>query len=516
MLKSTVPDFDSVEMMQAQLLFLRFMFDVPEGRVIADYQKVVDLGCNGLIEVCRGHLAKIGQPLDAKAYDLYNFYQGTILALEGVIAFANNYADEAERQAKACKSAERAAELFRIAEICRKVPAEPAETFQEAVQSWWFAHLCIFIELNGRGMSPGRLDQYLYRPYLASKAAGGVTDEEVLEYFELMRIKCTELTRAHATFTESYLGGSIYQNLTLGGVDRYGRPAENELSRLVLKPASRAHLAAHAVRALARRHVQGVQGRRGRMHQGRQRLSGALHDKMGTERFMKVTGATLEDARDWAPCGCVDMQICGKRMPMYAVNPTNNMKVLELVMHNGVNPVTGDRIVKTSIDFDTATYEEIVEEYDRVLRYVVRREEEYWNTIMAVHNALGLVHPLLKRASGRLPGERRRRLRRRLPLQRRGLRHLRRLRERGQQPGVHQEERVRGEGASRWPSSARPSTPTSKATTTSARHALTPRNTATTTTTWTTSSWTSTTAGRTPPPKWRTGWAASGRRARSR
>ena len=114
------------------------------------------------------------------------------------------------------------------------------------------------------------------------------------------------------------------------------------------------------------------------------------------------------------------MQICGKRMPMYAVNPTNNMKVLELVMHNGVNPVTGDRIVKTSIDFDTATYEEIVEEYDRVLRYVVRREEEYWNTIMAVHNALGLGPPLLKRASGRLPGERRRRLRRRLPLQRRG------------------------------------------------------------------------------------------------
>ena len=44
-------------------------------------------------------------------------------------------------------------ELREIARICRKVPAEPSDTFQEAVQAWWFAHLCIFIELNGRGIS---------------------------------------------------------------------------------------------------------------------------------------------------------------------------------------------------------------------------------------------------------------------------------------------------------------------------------------------------------------------------
>ena len=67
-------------------------------------------------------------------------------------------------------------------------------------------------------MSPGRFDQYMYRPYLNEIQAGRITDEEVLEYLELLRIKCTELTRAHATFTESYLGGSIYQNLTLGGL----------------------------------------------------------------------------------------------------------------------------------------------------------------------------------------------------------------------------------------------------------------------------------------------------------
>ena len=51
----------------------------------------------------------------------------------------------------------RKAELLEIARICRKVPAKPAETFREAIQSFWFTHLIMFIELNGRGISPGRL-----------------------------------------------------------------------------------------------------------------------------------------------------------------------------------------------------------------------------------------------------------------------------------------------------------------------------------------------------------------------
>ena len=33
-----------------QLVFLRFMFDVPEGRVIVDYQKVIDLGIEGILK----------------------------------------------------------------------------------------------------------------------------------------------------------------------------------------------------------------------------------------------------------------------------------------------------------------------------------------------------------------------------------------------------------------------------------------------------------------------------------
>ncbi len=395
-LAETMADYDEVEKMQQQLVFLRFMFDVPEGRVIVDYQKIIDLGCEALIDICHEHIVQLGEPANKATLEKINFYKGTIAALQGVIAFANNYAAEADRLAEQCDDPVRASELREIAKICRKVPAKPSDTFREAIQAFWFAHLCIFIELNGRGMSPGRFDQYMYRPYLAEKSAGNITDEEVLEYLELLRIKCTELTRAHATFTESYLGGSIYQNMTLGGVDRYGRPAENELSKLVLQS---------GINVRTWQPTISVRWRQDMSDDFKQAVVDCIkagsgypalfNDELGTQRFLKDTGASIEDARDWAPCGCVDMQICGKRMPMYAVPHTNNLKILELVMNNGVNPITGDKLYEPKIDFVNATYEQIVDEYDRVTHYIIKREEDYWNVIMAVHNEIGLVHPFM-------------------------------------------------------------------------------------------------------------------------
>lgn len=395
-LRETMPDYDMVEKWQQQLVFLRFMFDVPEGRVIVDYQKVIDMGVEGLIALCNGQIEKLGEIRTQEQFDKYNFYKGTILALEGMIAFANNYADEAERQAQSCKSKKRKAELEEIARICRKVPAKPADTFREAMQSFWFTHLIMFIELNGRGMSPGRFDQYMYRPYLNEKNAGKITDEEVLEYLELMRIKCTELTRAHATFTESYLGGSIYQNVTLGGVDRYGRAADNEISRLVLQaginvktwqPTLSVRWCDEMSYDFKLAAVNCIKSGGG--------YPALFSDKVAIKRFTEKCGASIEDARDWAPCGCVDMQICGKRMPMYAVPHTNNLKIFEIMMHNGVNPLTGDKLFDTQIDFETATYEQICTEYARLMDMIIKREEDYWNTIMVVHNSLGLVHPIM-------------------------------------------------------------------------------------------------------------------------
>lgn len=395
-LRETKDDYDQVEKWQQQLVFLRFMYDVPDGRVIVDYQKIIDEGIEGLLERIKGQVEALGDLNSKEKFDKYNFYQGVRLALEGVINFAENHAMEAERLARQCSDRRRKEELIEIARVCRKVPRKPAGTFREAMQSFWFAHVILFLEINGRGISPGRFDQYMYRTFKADFDSGRITREDALELLELMRIKCSEITRAHAVFTESYLGGSVYQNITLGGVDRYGNSCDNELSKLVLESGInvktwqptisvrwRKDMAADFKHAV----VNCVKAGSG--------YPAIFNDELATRRFAEVTGANLDDARDWAPCGCVDMQICGKRMPMFCISHTNNLKIFELVLNRGINPVTKDKLLDVVIDPATASYDEIVAEYNRVQEIIVMREQEYWNTCMLVHNEIGLVHPFM-------------------------------------------------------------------------------------------------------------------------
>lgn len=395
-LRETKKDFDLVEKWMQQLVFLRFMFDVPEGRLIVDYQKIIDEGVEGLIKRIDGKIAGLGDLNTKESFDKYNFYQGVKMALEGLVAYAENHAKEAERLAAECKDPARKKELLEIARICYKVPNKPADTFREAMQSFWFTHVVLFTELNGRGISPGRFDQYMYRPFKADYDAGNITEQETLELLELLRIKCGEISRAHATFTESYLGGSVYQNVTLGGVDRYGTPCDNELSKLFLQAGINVKTWQPTISVRWRDDMsEGFRHKAIECIKAGSGYPALFNDTLATERFVKVTGANIEDARDWAPCGCVDMQICGKRMPMYAVPHTNNLKIFELVLNHGINPVTGDKLLDVKVDMNTATYQQIVDEYNRVQDIIIKRQEEYWNTIMLVHNDLGLVHPIM-------------------------------------------------------------------------------------------------------------------------
>ena len=387
-------DYELVEKWQQQLVFLRFMWDVPEGRVIPEYGKAVDEGLQSIIERCSQKMEEL-QPFETEEkLSKRDFYKGTILALEGVIAFAENYALEAERLAESAEE-ERRRELLGIAQICRKVPRFRADTFREAIQSFWFIQCALFLEVNGRGISPGRFDQYMYRPFKDDIESGRITEEEVLELLELLRIKHSEIIRAHAVFTESYLGGSIFQNVTLGGVDKHGRGADNELSKLVLQAGinAKTHQPTLSIRwsdKLSKdfklKVVECIKAGSG--------YPALFNDNVGIERFTK-TGATTEDARDWAPCGCVDMNICGKRVPQWDPSIWNAVKILELVLNDGINPVTGDKLAETGIEIEKAGFEEIKEAWKRVMKFVISKNVEYWNIAMNIKNDIGLTLPLL-------------------------------------------------------------------------------------------------------------------------
>ncbi len=371
------------------------MWDVPEGRVIVNYERVLKEGLEGIIQRCKQKQEEL-KPLDSpEKLRKYDFYQGIILACEGLIRFAERYAEKAEELAKECGDEKRRQELLEIARICRKVPRKPAETFREAIQSFWFVHCALHIEMNGRGISPGRFDQYMYPYYKKDLEEGRITREEALELLELLRIKMSQLIRAHPLASEGILGGSMYQNVTLGGLDKNGNSAENELSYLVLEaginvPTWQPTLSVRWNDKLSldfkKAVVRAIKAGNG--------YPAIFCDKPAIEWFLKVTKAPLEDALDWAPCGCVDMQICGKRAPMHAILHFNMPKILELIIFKGVNPVTGEKVLDIQIDPDTASFEEIVQEFKRIVDLLARKFAEIENIRALVKNQMGLVLPL--------------------------------------------------------------------------------------------------------------------------
>jgi pyruvate-formate lyase len=148
---------------------------------------------------------------------------------EAMIAQAHAYAHLCRERALTCDE-ERAGELREIARICEKVPAAPADSFHEALQSLWFAYLVA-------GDATGRIDVYLHDFYQADLAAGRLTPERAQELLECFLIKL------HGDTFEGRINVSSVQTMTLGGVLPDGHEASNALTRLVLR-------AAHAVRML--------------------------------------------------------------------------------------------------------------------------------------------------------------------------------------------------------------------------------------------------------------------------
>ena len=149
---------------QQSLVFILTSMSCGTGHLAPDYPKVIHRGLHDIRQEALDRLENLDLS-DPDAVRRADFYRAAVEVCEAVCRFANRYAALAETLAASETHPERAAELTEIARICRKVPSEPAGSFREAVQSFWFIHLIIQIEANGHSISPGRFDQYLYDFY---------------------------------------------------------------------------------------------------------------------------------------------------------------------------------------------------------------------------------------------------------------------------------------------------------------------------------------------------------------
>ena len=163
------------------------------------------------------------------------FWRGVAIVCEGAMDYALRYSALAKELAEKEINPRRKEELLNISRICAKVPAYPAEDFYEALQSLWLTHLIIQIESDGTGVSFGRFDQYMY-PYYKKSLEKGKSREELQELLDCFWIKTNHLLKFRITAAAKLWSGYIMnQIITIGGQDKWGNDATNDLSYMCLE-----------------------------------------------------------------------------------------------------------------------------------------------------------------------------------------------------------------------------------------------------------------------------------------
>ena len=189
------------------------------GHIAWNWRIIIEQGISGLLQEVYA-LIETAEEESAKA-----FYRSVIIAWNSVIDWNQTYLAALKEQRKTAPLRD----LSRIDELIRivaKVPYQPAETFHEALQSFYLQHLAIMFENPFGGNGPGRMDQIL-GPYLERDlAAGRITREEARYLIDELFIRFEE----RLAFCDGWV-----ESIMTGGKNPDGSSCLNELSYIIIE-----------------------------------------------------------------------------------------------------------------------------------------------------------------------------------------------------------------------------------------------------------------------------------------
>ena len=186
-----------------------------------DYAKLLNVGLDAIIAEIREkkNALKLSDydPSDLTLLEKDEFYECVLVELEALMRLAGRYREKARSMAQEAEG-QRRRELERIADALENVPAKPARSFFEAVQSVNFFLSNLF------GLYPlGRPDRYFAKFYEQDLARGAITKAEAQELVDCLclNISCRVFSRAACGFI-------------VGGSNADGSDFENDLTYMFL------------------------------------------------------------------------------------------------------------------------------------------------------------------------------------------------------------------------------------------------------------------------------------------
>lgn len=372
-----------------------FMASKPNciSHTIPDFSKAINKGLRAIINEAND---KKNNTTDDSQKE---FYTAISEALEGIISYSRNLANKAREMANSETDLTRKQELLDIAEVNSIVPELPARSFREGLTTIWICWTAIHLENPNIGLSLGRLDQVLYGLYRKDIDNGVINIEQAIELISCLWLKIGDHVPMITETGEQLFGGTgSNQAITIGGVDKDGNDAVNDLTYVMLRATelmklrdpnlnARYHPDVHSEDYLKRLCEVNV-------NTG---ATPAIHNDRAVIKALTNKGETEEQARDYGVIGCVEPGSNGRFYGHTASILLNLTSVLELTLYNGkhrhtgiddkdilISKKTGDPKTFTSIDQFKRAFEEqtlwMVEQATNLNNIYGRTHQDFYPT----------------------------------------------------------------------------------------------------------------------------------------
>ncbi|PXY01329.1 formate C-acetyltransferase/glycerol dehydratase family glycyl radical enzyme [Marinifilum breve] len=364
-------------------LFTEFMEQRAPGHTTLD-GKIYKKGLLEFKKDIQDHIDRLDYMNDDEATDKLEELQAMAISCDAAILLSERHADLAEELAAKEEDESRKAELLKIAEVCRWVPANAPRTFWEAIQMYWWMHLGTITELNGwDAMNPGHFDQHLEPFYNRESAEGKLSRDEAKELLSCFWIKVNNQPAPPKVGITARESGTYndFTNINIGGVRKDGSDGVSEVSYImldiiedlhILQPGSSIHISSRTPERFLKAGCNVIR-------QGHGYPSVFNPDVYIME--MLGHGKSIEDAREGGCSGCIEVGAFGKEA--YVLTGYLNVpKILEVTLNNGIDPVTGKKAgIETGDPRTFTSYNELYEAFLKQLNFVVDQKIRVSNYI---------------------------------------------------------------------------------------------------------------------------------------
>lgn len=366
-----------------------------DGHIIPNHEKILMKGYGGIIAEAKENLERI-KLTDPKNDHALNFYNAVVIALNAAIKFGKRFSEKAKEMSLNEENVKRKHELDQISVICNRIPEQPPKNFYEALQLVYFTHLIMMIESNGHSFSFGRFDQYMYPFYKKDVESGVLTYEKARELVALFFIKLNSLNKVRPwDHTEFGVGYPLYSNLMVGGTKADGTDGANEISYLCIdamrsswlpEPNFSVRYWSQSPKKLLKESAKLIREGFG--------MPSLFCDETVIEA-LKYIGISEKAARDYASMGCVEVAIPGKwGHRATGMTYINFGKILELVLNNGIDPMTGICLISVNDDKNRdilfKSYDEIWQAWKKFLKFytdLAVESDKICDTSLKIHDA---------------------------------------------------------------------------------------------------------------------------------